>query len=432
MKAIIHPTRMSSLKRHLTLPQSWIDWLALGTVALVALFAFSFYPTADPRRWGMLGLMLLFLVAQVWPAEIEAQFVHTTWREHVRLAFLILLTLGMVALEVNFTAIIILYFILSGRALFLFPSRIGYGWVFFLGGLTSLLLAYLLSPNWLLGLLNGLGATCGYIFVGSAANAQRRAEVASSESRRLLQELQTAHAQLQAYAARAEELAVVEERNRLAREMHDTLGHRLTVAAVQLEGAQKLVARDPAKAHKIMGTVREQVLEGLHELRRTVAALRTPLEEELPLRTALTRLATNFMEATGIHTELYLPTTLPDLPTEHRQALYRAAQESLTNIQRHAKATHARLDVVLLGNEAIAKGMIDTEIQLAIEDDGVGLDEQAPASGYGLRGLEERAAQLGGKVLIRRRPTGGTHIIMQLPLPTPDQAMAPTTGVHHD
>jgi len=433
MKAIIQPTIMSSLRQHLTLPQSWLDWLALGTIALVALFAFSFYPTGDSRRWGMVGLMLLFLVAQVWPPETEAQFVHTYWREHLRLALLILLTLAMVLLNINFTAIIILYFILSGRALFLFPDRIGYAWVFLLGGLTTVLLSYLLSPNWLYGLLNGLGATCGYIFVGSAANAQRWAEVASAESRRLLQELQTTHQQLQAYAGRTEALAVAEERNRLAREMHDTLGHRLTVVAVQLEGAQKLVERDPAKAIKIISTVREQVTEGLSELRHTVTALRTPLEEDLPLRAILTRLASSFMEATGIQTELYLPATIPDLPAEHRQALYRAAQESLTNIQRHATAKRARLEVVLMGHEQIADGMIDTEIQLGVEDDGIGMDEQTPKRGYGLRGLEERATQLGGNLIIRRRSTGGTRIIMRLPLPLPAHYQQPVAGngVHH-
>lgn len=420
-------------KRHFTLPQSWIDWLALGTVAVVAFVAFSLYPPDDTRRWGMLVLMALFLGAQIWPAEIETARIPHSWHEQLRLAFLTLLTLAMVALNINFSVIIILYFILSGRALFLFPNRTGYVWVFLLGGVTTTLLCYLLYPNWLYGLLNGLGSTCGYIFVGSAANAQRRAEQASAESAHLLQKLQAAHEQLQAYAARAETLAVAEERNRLAREMHDTLGHRLTVAAVQLEGAQKLVARDPAKATQIIGTVREQVLEGLSELRRTVAALRTPIEEELPLRSALTRLASHFMEATGIQTELGLPATLPDLPADHRQALYRAAQEALTNIQRHAKANRARVEVMLLGDEQFAHNRLETAIQISIHDDGVGLDETAAMRGYGLRGLAERAAHLGGALHIEPQSAGGTQLVMRLPLPKPpvQQLTIPTNGVSH-
>lgn len=433
MKATLSHPMAVSLQRRVTLPQSWVDWLALGTVAVVALFAFSLYPAEDQRRWGTLGLLLLFLAAQSYPPEIEVQIVRSSWREHLRLAFLTLLTLGMVALQVNFTAVIILYFILSGRALFLFPDRVGYAWVFLLGGLTTAILGYLLSPNWMFGLLNGFGTTCGYLFVGSAANAQRRAEVANTESKRLLQELQTAHQQLQAYAARAEVLAVAEERNRLAREMHDTLGHRLTVAAVQLEGAQKLVERDPAKAIKMIGTVREQVREGLNELRSTVAALRTPLEEELPLRATFARLATNFMEATGLQTEFVFPGTLPDLPLEHRQTLYRAAQEALTNIQRHARAKHAWLAVTLSGDKPSATSTTDTEIQLAIEDDGIGIAELTSQTGYGLRGLEERATQLGGTLLIHRRPAGGTRLMMRIPLPLPVEAQppVPNNGVDH-
>lgn len=407
--------------------------MGLVTVVVVALFAFSLYPTDDVRRWGVLGLMALFLAAQIWPPEDESKLGKFHWFEHVRLAFLILLTLGMVALQINFTAIIILYFVLSGRALFLFPDRIGYAWVILLGALTTTMMAYFLWPNWLYGFLNGLGSTCGYIFVGSAANAQRRAEVANAESRRLLQALQLAHQQLQAQAAHAEALAVAEERNRLAREMHDTLGHRLTVAAVQLEGAQKLIKRDPAKATQMIGTVREQVLEGLTELRRTVAALRTPLEEDLPLRTALTRLVANFMEATGIQTELYLPATLPELPPDHRHALYRAAQEGLTNLQRHAQANHARVEVALMGDETIADGMIDTEILLIVQDDGIGLDETKKVHGYGLRGLEERATQLGGALFIRPAHSGGTRVVMSLPLPLPPayQTAVAGNGVPH-
>ncbi|MCE7989743.1 MAG: sensor histidine kinase [Caldilinea sp. CFX5] len=421
------------MKQKLALPNTWLDWLALITVVVVAAFAFSFYPASDMRRWGVAALFLIFAAALIWPPDQLTPPTVFNGREHARLLFLTLVTLGMVALEGNFTAIIILYFLLSGRALTIFPDRTGYTWILALGGLTSIMLAYILAPDWGFGLLNGLGATCGYFFVGSAANAQRRAEAADAESRRLLQELQVAHQQLQAHAAHAEALAVAEERNRLAREMHDTLGHRLTVAAVQLEGAQKLVKRDPDKAVKMIGTVREQVLEGLTELRRTVAALRTPLEEDLPLRAALTRLTSNFMEATGIQTELYLPATLPDLPPDHRHALYRTAQEALTNIQRHAQATHARVEVALIGDETVADGMIDTEILITIADDGVGMNGEAWPRGYGLRGIEERAVQLGGEFFIHPRSKGGTRIVMSLPLtiaPEEQKAVA-GNGVEH-
>ncbi|MBX3015630.1 MAG: hypothetical protein KF832_29175 [Caldilineaceae bacterium] len=427
MKATLSSSIRLSLQHHFTLPQSWIEWLALGTIMVVALFAFSFYPATDHRRWAILGLTLLFLVAQVWPPELAVTNRDAARREQTRLGFLTLVTLGMIALEVNFTAIIILYFILSGRALFLFPNWMGYGWIALFGAISTVVLAYLMAPDWLFGILNGLGTTCGYLFLGSAANAQRRAEVASAESKRLLQELQTAHQQLQAYAAHAEALAIAEERNRLAREMHDTLGHRLTVAAVQLEGAQKLVERDPAKASQMIGTVREQVREGLQELRHTVAALRTPLEAELPLRTALTHLTTHFREATGLPTTLVCPVTLPALSTAQRQALYRAAQEALTNIQRHAQASYVWMTLTLPED---SHGQ--SAIELTMADDGIGIAPQPLSTGYGLRGLEERATQLGGTLRIQPRLGKGTQMIMRLPLALPTEPTLAHSGNGHD
>ena len=128
------------MQQKFTLPQSWLEWLGLVTVVVVAVFAFSLYPATDARRWAVLGLMALFFVSQLWPAECEIQPGVFDRREHLRLAFLTLLTLGMFALDVNFTAIIILYFILSGRALSLFPNHVGYVWVFLFGALTTSLM----------------------------------------------------------------------------------------------------------------------------------------------------------------------------------------------------------------------------------------------------------------------------------------------------
>ena len=139
--------------------------------------------------------------------------------------------------------------------------------------------------------------------------------MARRESQALLADLQEAHSQLQEYALRAEEMAVVEERNRLAREMHDTLGHRLTVASVQLEGAQRLCDQDQERAAGMVGTVREQVREALGELRSTVATLRTPVEADLHLRSALRRLAAHFEEATGLAIHQVLPDEMPPCPT---------------------------------------------------------------------------------------------------------------------
>jgi signal transduction histidine kinase len=320
-----------------------------------------------------------------------------------------LLTVGLFQLEANFSGLIVLYFVLSGEVMAVAPRRQGYFWVMVWGLLTIVFMAQL-SGDIPAAMLNGLGALCGYLFIGSAASAQLRAEEANTESRRLLAELQTAHRQLQDYAARAEEWAVAQERNRLAREVHDTLGHRLTVAAVQLEGAQRLMTRDPERAASMVETVRAQVLEGLNELRRTVAALRAPLEAELSLPHALMRLANNFQEATGIAAHLHLPTEVElALSDEQRHTLFRTAQEALTNVQRHAKAKNVWLWLT-------TPSASHPYTQLTVEDDGCGLPTASEANGYGLRGLRERAAQLHSKFNVTNRPGGGARVTLTMPL----------------
>ena len=220
-----------------------------------------------------------------------------------------------------------------------------------------------------------------YGFIGAFAGALARADAARRESQSLLAELQQAHEQLQEYALQAEEMAVVEERNRLAREMHDTLGHRLTVASVQLEAAQRLCPTDAQRAENLVGTVREQVRGALGELRATVATLRSPVEADLQLLSALGRMIDHLEKATGLTVHRVLPEEMPPLPDGHRLALYRAAQEALTNIQKHAGAGQVWL---VLASSAEA-------ITLLVSDDGKGVTEYTEETGFGLRGLRERA-----------------------------------------
>mgnify|MGYP001574446265 FL=1 len=202
-----------------------------------------------------------------------------------------------------------------------------------------------------------------------------------------------------------EQLTIAEERNRLAREMHDAVGHRLTVTAVQLEGAQRLIPTDPDRAARMIGAVRDEVKQALAELRRTVATLRSPLEVDLPLTHALARLATAFQEATGLNVHLTLPEDPPSIPEAGRLALYRAAQESLTNTQRHAKAKNIWLCLQTSKDN----------ISLTAADDGVGFPTSMDGVGFGLRGLRERAAQLGGELRLETRPGGGAQLRFTLP-----------------
>jgi signal transduction histidine kinase len=305
---------------------------------------------------------------------------------------------------------LILFFILSPFATMLFPLRTAAFWIFFFSVITILfsIRSYNLSD----GLLISLAYMSGFVFFGVFASALRSAQVARQESQRLLEELQIANQRLKEYASRIESLAVAEERNRVAREMHDTIGHRLTVAAVQLEGAQRLIPTNPVRAGAMIGTVREQVKEALAELRQTVATLRKPLDAEFIFPWALINLAKFFQEATGIPVETDIQSNIPDLPEEQRIVLYRATQEALTNIQRHAQASRVKL----------ALSWQESTVHLVIEDNGTGFAELPSAgageinsTGYGLVGLRERAERVGGDVILGNKPDGGAFLEIKIP-----------------
>jgi signal transduction histidine kinase len=256
------------------------------------------------------------------------------------------------------------------------------------------------------GWLTALGNGAGFFFFVLMGSIMREALLARERSDRLARELRAANDQLQAMSLQAQQLAVSEERNRMARELHDSLGHRLTVAVVQLEGAQRLIPSDPERAARMIGAMREQMKEALGDLRKTVTALRAPLEDELPLGPALERLARGFQDGTGVPVGLQLPEQLPDMPAVYRLALFRVAQESLTNAQRHSTARHVWLSLAV----------DEQRVVLTASDDGTGFSTESPAGGSGLRGLRERASQLGGELILGEREGGGAKLVFSLPL----------------
>ncbi len=231
-------------------------------------------------------------------------------------------------------------------------------------------------------------------------------ETARGQVQRLACELSEANSKLREYAVQAEELAVTRERNRLAREIHDTLGHYLTVVNVQIEAARVMLDRDPARARDALHKAQFLTQEGLRDIRRSVTALRaSPLDDknlEEALRQAVeafcaSGLAAEF-ESLGQHRTLSRPAEL---------TLFRAAQEGLTNVQKHARAAHAR---VVLDFSQPAR------VRLTVSDDGVGISEQTEKDhGFGLLGLRERALLVGGELRTRTAPAGGFTLEVEVP-----------------
>ena len=291
-----------------------------------------------------------------------------------------------------------LFLILVIQIMLAMPPRIAGRWVLLFFSVEGI---SLYVNQGAVGIDNVLFNIPAYFLVSVFAYILRVAEIARRKNQELLEELQATQNQLQ-------ELAVTEERARLARELHDSLGHQLTVAVVQLEGAQRLIPTKPDQASEMIATMREELKNALADLRRTVTALRSPIADNIPLESALLNLSQSFQHNTGLATHFTAASNLPELPESYRLAFYRAAQEGLTNIQRHANAQNAWVNLESDNNN----------ITLTILDDGKGLDGlNEKGSGVGLIGLGERASQLGGEMRFTPRlETGGATLTFILPL----------------
>jgi signal transduction histidine kinase len=204
----------------------------------------------------------------------------------------------------------------------------------------------------------------------------------------------------EALAVEVERLAVIQERNRLAREIHDSLGHFLTTIHVQLEAARTIHAADPARALAAVAQAQDLARDALVEVRRSVGALQAD-QAPLPARLRDLALTTDGWGA-AVSLEILGETRALALEAEH--ALFRTAQEGLTNVRKHAGARTAR---VILDYRDPAR------VQLDVIDDGAGA-AGAPA-GCGLGGLRERVAALGGRVAAGDAPGGGFRLQAEVP-----------------
>ena len=248
------------------------------------------------------------------------------------------------------------------------------------------------------------------IFVQVIAGHIDRDQKSRQQMRQLLVELAASHRQLQAYAGRVAELAAAAERNRLARDIHDSLGHYLTAISIQLEKAQAYRERNPEEADQAIRDAKQTARAALQDVRQSVSALRDT-EDRFSLRQSLADLIGR-MDGGTLEIDCHVEGDETDYASPVLTALYRAAQEGLTNVQKHAGARHVLLDVQLGGAEAC----------LRLRDDGAGFDtgtlaEQAaaPNHGYGLQGLQERLELVRGQMSITSDARRGTELTVIVP-----------------
>jgi signal transduction histidine kinase len=237
----------------------------------------------------------------------------------------------------------------------------------------------------------------------------------SPADRRLLSDLArqagvAAHAvRLTADLQRSRERLVAtreEERRRLRRDLHDGLGAQLAGLNVQTGVLRGLIKRDPDAADELVVELRTELQAAIADIRRLVHDLRPPALDDMGLAGALRRLAERYgAEDAGLRVSVAAPEELPPLPAAVEVAVYRIAQEALTNVVRHARAREC----------VVRLAVANEEVSLEVTDDGAGLPE-GRAAGVGLLSMRERAAELGGACINQPAPKGGTRVMVRLPL----------------
>jgi signal transduction histidine kinase len=270
-------------------------------------------------------------------------------------------------------------------------------------------------------LLRTLMATLVVTFMGRGVRCfererQRRMEKLNRdrlEAQQRLTEEMAERRQLQRELLHRTVQAQEEERRYIARELHDETAQALTALSLRLAGAEEAVEQDPEQARTQLKELRGLVDDVMKKINQLTTRLRPTMLDDLGLIPALITYGDEVARHLPFTVDVKVTGERRRLPSELETTLYRVAQESLTNVARHARATHAWIHLHLGPKEATLK----------VSDDGIGMcparAEQAAAhgEGWGLAGIHERTALLGGDVKIHSQPGAGTEIEVRIPIP---------------
>ncbi|APB34263.1 Histidine kinase domain protein [Gloeomargarita lithophora Alchichica-D10] len=375
----------------------WLEWLLLGVVlVVVSLSHLSPYPFGPPV-WNELGVILFAAIGWVSPTSKWQKWFYTA----TQLGLIVLL-----ALVGQIPVFQLLFIILVIRNCVLFQGRNRT----LTTVLTLVTCAFCLwnrrvypfhiEPNqfevfWFGSLvIFGLVILFLQLFVDAVITERRSRDA-----------LAAANVRLQEYALKVEELATMQERNRIARDIHDSLGHSLTAFNFHLEAAIRLQKTKPTEAEALLLELKQLGAQTLAEVSQSVATLRTDPLGEKSLPEAITTLVDHFYRLTGVLPALDIHLAQP-LPQAYNLAIFRIVQESLTNCCKYASTTAV---TVLVQH-------CNQQIQITIADNGKGFDLQKNTTGFGLQGMRERVQALAGEIKIISAPEQGCRVEVCLPI----------------
>ena len=202
--------------------------------------------------------------------------------------------------------------------------------------------------------------------------------------------------------------ALVRERLKIARDLHDTLAHSMMAMLTEIRLLRRVSLTDPAALQDELARAEETAHEGLREARAAIGQMRFNPVRDAGLATALSDLVKLFVDRTGIQTEFSATATSSAFADRRAEVLFRIAEEALRNVERHSGASKAAVTLMGSGD--------DHEVAMTITDDGIGFNPDAQFPGhYGIAGLHEQAQLIGANLTILSAPQGGTRITVSLP-----------------
>lgn len=284
------------------------------------------------------------------------------------------------------------------------------------------LVHYLVYQDWGIVVQAFFSVGSALVFVYIFTQVLLQMQTSKKEVERLAHELVEANRKLREYSAQVEELATTKERNRLAREIHDSLGHYFTVINVQIEAARTVFQTDPTRSLVALTKAQSLTKEGLNEVRRSIGALRVSATNNKTLPQTIMSLVEDNRQA-GIVTEFEVKGQPHPLQSAVELTLYRTTQEALTNIRKHAFASQAQVyldycNPALVGLKISDNGVgvaKETKTETETESKGEGSNEKNTIGGFGLLGMRERVHLLNGH--LHTSGIGGQGFIIEVEIP---------------
>ena len=385
MKQIFSSTRSN--------PNAFI-FVSLAMWATVTLRWILEFAVSDiPLRWLVNTILIVYIVMVVFLPSLTRDM-ESRLQIYFGVQTALIVCVMLLYHELDFFAL--LFMPVGGQVMFLLSRRKAITWIviFSVAIISAQLIQLRFGGSFAFTLLylGGLFSVVAFSTLMMQTNERR------IQSDRLLDELQQAHDKLQSFTGQAEELATAKERNRLARELHDSVAQTLYGLTLQAEAAaRELKTGRTDKAAEQLREIRDSAQQSLQETRLLIFELRPPILELEGLVAALRTRLESVESRSGLKAQIQLQ-DVGQLPAKVEAGLYGISNEALYNILKHARASVVK---VSLKKES-------KKVVLEIQDNGVGFDASATQSGMGLSGMKERAEQFGGVLQIQSGANGTT------------------------